>query len=277
LELLDQIGLHTHLASSESAYAQLADSRYAPVPLVRQLVRAGALGVRSGRGFYDYSVSTRPRDAQRAVVHAPREDTGVGIEIEGDGAERLAPLSRDGPDPVTVVADGGAYDESHGALVRDLVASGRSAVVESSDAAWAYALPEGAGWVRLHPVHEGWFGERVVDDIAGVRVTEGVQALFAAVGARAVDVPALPGLVADRLSDCLVNEATWVVQERVAAPGAVDIALRLGMNHPLGPFEVLDRARPRLILARLRAMQAASGDPRYRPSSQLQRMAAAEP
>lgn len=51
LELLDLIGLDVHLHATESAYAATRDGRYAPPPLLRQMVAAGWLGAKSGRGF----------------------------------------------------------------------------------------------------------------------------------------------------------------------------------------------------------------------------------
>lgn len=51
LELLDGIGLDVHLAATESIHAATGDARYAPPPLLRQMVAAGRLGTRSGRGF----------------------------------------------------------------------------------------------------------------------------------------------------------------------------------------------------------------------------------
>ncbi len=60
LELLDFTGLHTHLASSETALREFGDPRYRPIPVARQLVRNGLTGRAAGRGFYDYgTVATR--------------------------------------------------------------------------------------------------------------------------------------------------------------------------------------------------------------------------
>ncbi|WP_131736567.1 3-hydroxyacyl-CoA dehydrogenase family protein [Actinomadura roseirufa] len=51
LELLDMIGLDVHLHATESAYAATLDDRYAPPPLLRQMVAAGRLGAKNGQGF----------------------------------------------------------------------------------------------------------------------------------------------------------------------------------------------------------------------------------
>lgn len=58
LETADLIGLDTVLRSIEVIYDELSDSKYRPCPLLRKLVYAGALGRKSGKGFYDYETGT---------------------------------------------------------------------------------------------------------------------------------------------------------------------------------------------------------------------------
>jgi 3-hydroxybutyryl-CoA dehydrogenase len=60
LELADFIGLDTCLSIMQVLYEGLADSKYRPCPLLVKYVEAGWLGRKSGRGFYDYTV-TPPR------------------------------------------------------------------------------------------------------------------------------------------------------------------------------------------------------------------------
>jgi 3-hydroxybutyryl-CoA dehydrogenase len=55
LTLLDFVGLDTTLFIADAMYDEFKDSRYAAPPLLRQMVLAGHLGRKSGRGFYDYS------------------------------------------------------------------------------------------------------------------------------------------------------------------------------------------------------------------------------
>lgn len=52
--LLDLVGLDTTLAILEALHEAFGDANYAPVPLLRQMVRDGNLGRKSGSGFYDY-------------------------------------------------------------------------------------------------------------------------------------------------------------------------------------------------------------------------------
>jgi len=55
LALADMVGLDTLLAVMEVFYTQFNDSKYRPAPLFREMVDAGYLGRKTGRGFYSYA------------------------------------------------------------------------------------------------------------------------------------------------------------------------------------------------------------------------------
>jgi len=55
LALADLIGLDTLLMIMEALYHEFSDSKYRPCPLLRKMVRAGYLGRKTGRGFFEYS------------------------------------------------------------------------------------------------------------------------------------------------------------------------------------------------------------------------------
>ena len=55
LALADLIGLDTLLQVMEVFYTGFGDSKYRPAPLLREMVEAGYLGRKAGRGFYNYS------------------------------------------------------------------------------------------------------------------------------------------------------------------------------------------------------------------------------
>ena len=54
LQLIDLIGLDTHLFIANVLFEEFKEPTYAPPPLLRRMVTAGHLGRKAGRGFYDY-------------------------------------------------------------------------------------------------------------------------------------------------------------------------------------------------------------------------------
>ncbi len=54
LKLADLIGLDVCLSIMETLYAEFSDPKYRPSPLMRKMVRAGRLGRKTSKGFYDY-------------------------------------------------------------------------------------------------------------------------------------------------------------------------------------------------------------------------------
>ena len=65
LQLADFIGLDVCLAILNVMYDGFKNPKYAPCPLLVNMVRAGKLGVKSGEGFYDYSESKKAEKVAR--------------------------------------------------------------------------------------------------------------------------------------------------------------------------------------------------------------------
>ena len=59
LALADMVGLDVMLAVMNVFYADFSDPKYRPAPLLKEMVAAGYLGRKSGRGFYEYPASAR--------------------------------------------------------------------------------------------------------------------------------------------------------------------------------------------------------------------------
>jgi 3-hydroxybutyryl-CoA dehydrogenase len=71
------------------------------------------------------------------------------------------------------------------------------------------------------------------------------------------------GDILERVVAQLANEAAFAAGEAVAGPEEIDAAMRLGLNHPRGPFEWVDRIGAANLVATLDALAAAHGGERY--------------
>ena len=59
-------------------------------------------------------------------------------------------------------------------------------------------------------------------------------------GKEVVVIKESPGFITSRINAMIGNEAFYMLQEGVASPQDIDKALKLGLNHPMGPFEMID-------------------------------------
>jgi 3-hydroxybutyryl-CoA dehydrogenase len=76
------------------------------------------------------------------------------------------------------------------------------------------------------------------------------------------------GFVTSRINAMIGNEAFAMLQEGVASAGDIDKALKLGLNHPMGPFEMIDLVGLDTRLAVLEFLHRSLGE-KYRPSPLL--------
>jgi 3-hydroxybutyryl-CoA dehydrogenase len=87
LALMDLIGLDTAYEILDTMYRRGGrDRRHAPAPLIKQMVTAGLLGRKSGRGFYTYERPGSPKVVDAATVEFAADLNGVGtVGIVGSG------------------------------------------------------------------------------------------------------------------------------------------------------------------------------------------------
>lgn len=88
--------------------------------------------------------------------------------------------------------------------------------------------------------------------------------LCAAAGKTPVLVKDVPGFAVNRLLHVFMIEAVRLVEEGVATPEDIDLACRLGLGHPMGPFELMDATTSSLCLQAQEIMFDAYGE-RFRP------------
>lgn len=109
LALLDLIGLDTAYEILDALYRQSRDRRHAPVPLLKQMVTAGLLGRKSGRGFYTYAGPDSSTVVPDASTPEPDEDatptrpiSAVGVVGTGTMATGIAEVLAKGGHEVII-------------------------------------------------------------------------------------------------------------------------------------------------------------------------------
>ncbi len=95
-----------------------------------------------------------------------------------------------------------------------------------------------------------------------------------AMGKECVVVRESPGFVTSRINAMIGNEAFHMLQEGVASARDIDQALKLGLNHPMGPFELVDLVGLDTRLAILRFLHRTLGE-KFRPCPLMEQYVAA--
>jgi len=94
-------------------------------------------------------------------------------------------------------------------------------------------------------------------------------------GKTPVEVSDYPGFVANRVLMPMINEAAFCLMEGVASAESIDVVMRLGMDHPMGPLALADLIGLDTCLSILEVLHRGLGDDKYRPCPLLKRMVAA--
>lgn len=274
-ELMDLIGHDVNFAVTSAVFEGFGrDPRFAPSRAQRDLVAAGRLGRKSGRGFYDYGPEAPP-PAPKILPPAPAR-----VVIEGDlgPAESFAAAIAAKIPCVRKAGDG------EGRIVVRM-----SCECTPLDVA-VLMLTDGRTAVRR--LAEGAPRELVLFDLAldygraprialatGDRTPASALAaaagLVQALGKTASPLADTPGLVVLRTVARLVNEAADAVELGTADAADVDTAMRAGANYPMGPLAWGEALGAERVVAALEFLAAVYGAGRYRPSAFLRRRAAA--
>lgn len=109
---------------------------------------------------------------------------------------------------------------------------------------------------------------KLVEVIPGLATAEATVdmalRLCRATGKTPVRIRDVPGFAVNRLLHVFMIEAVRLVEEGVATPADIDLACRLGLGHPMGPFELMDATTSSLCLEAQQIMHDAYGE-RFRP------------
>ena len=155
-----------------------------------------------------------------------------------------------------------------------ILASNTSSLSITEMAAATRRAPQVVGMHFFNPVHR----MKLLELVRALETSEKTLAQCEEVGKRmgkeCVTVRESPGFVTSRINAMIGNEAFYMLQEGVASAVDIDKALKLGLNHPMGPFELVDLVGLDTRLAILRFLHRTLGE-KFRPCPLIEQYVAA--
>jgi 3-hydroxybutyryl-CoA dehydrogenase len=121
-----------------------------------------------------------------------------------------------------------------------------------------------AGMHFFNPVHKMKLVEIVRALESAPATLEAVEEVARRMGKETVLVRESPGFITTRVNASIGNEAFYMLLEGVATARDIDKALKLGLNHPMGPFELVDLVGLDTRLSILEYLHQSLGE-KYRP------------
>jgi 3-hydroxybutyryl-CoA dehydrogenase len=176
------------------------------------------------------------------VIEAVPEDIGLKLRIFA----RLEPLCRE----------------------QVVLATNTSSLSVTEIAAAVKSAARVVGMHFFNPVPKMKLVEIVRALETGDEAVAAAEYVASRMGKETVVVKDSAGFVTSRVNALIGNEAFAMLQEGVASARDIDKALKLGLNHPMGPFEMVDLVGLDTRLAVLEFLHRSLGE-KYRPSSLL--------
>jgi 3-hydroxybutyryl-CoA dehydrogenase len=121
-----------------------------------------------------------------------------------------------------------------------------------------------AGMHFFNPVHKMKLIEIVRALESSAETLETIETVARQMGKETVLVRESPGFITTRVNASIGNEAFYMLMEGVASARDIDKALKLGLNHPMGPFELVDLVGLDTRLSILEYLHRSMGE-KYRP------------
>ena len=149
-----------------------------------------------------------------------------------------------------------------------MLASNTSSLSVTEIASVTYRAKKCVGMHFFNPVHK----MKLLEVVRALETDDGTLATAVEVGKRmgkeVVVIKESPGFITSRLNAMIGNEAFYMLQEGIASAADIDKALKLGLNHPMGPFELVDLVGLDTRLNILEYLHKSLGD-KYRPAPLL--------
>lgn len=139
-------------------------------------------------------------------------------------------------------------------------------------ASWMRRPERLVGFATFSPLAD----RRIIEIAAGLRTSDSAlqqaQDHFTSLGKETVKVKDAAGLTFPRILSLIINEAARSLEEGVAQADEIDVAMRLGVNYPMGPLRWADQIGLDEVLAVLEGLERETGDDRYRPAPLIKKL-----
>jgi len=149
-----------------------------------------------------------------------------------------------------------------------ILASNTSSLSVTEIASVTYRAKKCLGMHFFNPVHR----MKLLEIVRALETDEEALATAVEVGKRmgkeVVVIKESPGFITSRINAMIGNEAFYLLQEGIASAPDIDKALKLGLNHPMGPFELVDLVGLDTRLSILDYLHKSLGE-KYRPAPLL--------
>jgi len=149
-----------------------------------------------------------------------------------------------------------------------ILASNTSSLSITEISSVTYRAPRCIGMHFFNPVHK----MKLLEIVRGLETDQATIDACVDVGKRmgkeVVVIKESPGFITSRINVIIGNEAFYMLQEGIASAADIDKAIKLGLNHPMGPFEMVDLVGLDTRLHVLEYLHKTLGE-KYRPAPLL--------
>ena len=149
-----------------------------------------------------------------------------------------------------------------------ILASNTSSLSVTEIAGVTYRANKCLGMHFFNPVHK----MKLIEVVRAIETDDETIDAASEVGRRmgkeVVVLKESPGFITSRINAMIGNEAFYMLQEGIASAADIDKALKLGLNHPMGPFELVDLVGLDTRLHILEYLHQTLGE-KYRPAPLL--------